>query len=84
MVAHGLLGEEEVRGDLVVAESPGQMLEHLVLAVAELGEELARGGGWAGRVGAMRRPTSPPKTVPPAATVSTARAISSRSAPLSR
>ena len=51
MVAHGLLGEEEVRGDLVVAESPGQMLEHLVLAVAELGEELARGGGWAGRVG---------------------------------
>lgn len=84
MVAHGLLGEEEVCGDLVVAESRGQMLDHLVLADTELGEELARGGGWASRVGGDATAGVAAEDRSSAATVSTARAISSRSAPLSR
>jgi hypothetical protein len=71
-----------VCGDLVVAESPGQMLEHLVLAVAELGEEHARGGGWASRVGGDA--TADVAADDRSSRGSTARAISSRSAPSSR
>jgi hypothetical protein len=36
-----VFSEGEVCDDLVLAESPDQLLEHLVLSVAELGEEHA-------------------------------------------
>jgi hypothetical protein len=76
MVAHGLHGEEEVA--IMCAESPDQMLDYLVLAVAERGGELARGGGWASRAGGIATADVAAKTVPPAATLSTGREISSR------